>query len=140
MKFNTKINGVIQFEEKDILSFKCGLPGFETLNKFILAEVEESPFKILHSIEEETAGFVVISPFDFIENYEFQLPEDIINNLDINNEKDVLVLNTVTLNSDVKKLTTNLRAPIIINLKNNLGYQLILDGEKYSIKHPLNKE
>lgn len=140
MKFNTKINGVIEYEEKDILSFKHGLPGFETLNKFVLVKIEESPFNILHSVEDETVGLVVINPFDFIKDYELKLPEEVIKDLDINTEEEVLVLNTVTLNSDIKNLTTNLRAPIIINLKNNLGYQLILDGEKYSIKHPLNKE
>ena len=51
-----------------------------------------------------------------------------------------MVFNTVTLNSDPKKITTNLKAPIIINISNNLGEQIILDKEKYKIKHPLIKE
>lgn len=141
MKFKTEINGVIDFDEKDVIVFKHGLPGFENLNKFVLMELDEySPFKILHSIEDENVGMVTISPFHVMSDYEIDLSNIVIEELNIDNEEDVLVLSTVTLNNQVSKFTTNLRAPIIVNLKNNLGYQIILDEEKYSIKHSLNKE
>ncbi|HAK42072.1 MAG TPA: flagellar assembly protein FliW [Clostridium sp.] len=141
MKFKTEINGVIDFDEKDVIVFKHGLPGFENLNKFVLMELDEySPFKILHSIEDKNVGMVTISPFHVMGDYEIDLSNNVIEELNIDNAEDVLVLSTVTLNNQVSKFTTNLRAPIIVNLKNNLGYQIILDEEKYSIKHSLNKE
>jgi flagellar assembly factor FliW len=37
----------------------------------------------------------------------------------------------------VEHITTNLKAPIIINIKQKLGEQIILDNDKYKIKHPL---
>jgi len=117
------------------------LPGFESLKTFVLEDIEGSePFKTLKSTEDENIGFVTIVPFDFKVDYEVKLTEAVINSLKIEDPEDVLILNTVTLNSDVKKITTNLKAPIIINSKNNLGYQMILDRENYSIKHPLIKE
>jgi flagellar assembly factor FliW len=141
LKFKTEINGVIDFDEKDVIVFKHGLPGFESLNKFVLMELDEySPFKILHSIEDKNVGMVTISPFHVMGDYEIDLSNNVIEELNIDNAEDVLVLSTVTLNNQVSKFTTNLRAPIIVNLKNNLGYQIILDEEKYSIKHSLNKE
>lgn len=130
-------------EEKanNIITFNNGLPGFESLKTFALEEIEGSEsFKTLKSTENENIGFVTIVPFDFKVDYEVKLTEAVINSLKIEAPEDVLILNTVTLNSDVKKITTNLKAPIIINLKNNLGYQMILDRENYSIKHPLIKE
>jgi len=134
---------MMTLEEKanNIITFNNGLPGFESLKTFALEEIEGSePFKTLKSTENENIGFVTIVPFDFKVDYEVKLTEAVINSLKIEAPEDVLILNTVTLNSDVKKITTNLKAPIIINLKNNLGYQMILDRENYSIKHPLIKE
>lgn len=124
-----------------IISFSNGIPGFEELKTFTLKELEDTPpFKLLQSKENEDIAFVTIVPFDFKSDYEVKLTESIISELQIEKEEDVLILNTVTLHSDVKKITTNLRAPIIINLKNNKGYQLILDREDYKIKHPLMEE
>lgn len=127
--------------DKNVITFNNGLPGFESLKTFVLEEIEGSEtFKTLKSTEDENIGFVTIFPFDFKVDYEVKLTEAVINSLKIEAPEDVLILNTVTLNSDVKKITTNLKAPIIINSKNNLGYQMILDRENYSIKHPLIKE
>ncbi|MEG0307380.1 MAG: flagellar assembly protein FliW [Clostridium sp.] len=126
---------------EQIITFNRGIPGFEDLKEFRLTNVEaDSPFKILKSTENGNIGFVTVIPFDFNQDYEVELPESVIKELKIDSEEEVLILNTVTLHSDVKKITTNLMAPIVVNLKNNLGYQMILDRENYSIKHPLIKE
>lgn len=58
----------------------------------------------------------------------------------IKSEEDVWILNTVTINSDYKEITTNLRAPIIINIKEEIGEQIILKNEDYKIKHPIFQE
>ena len=124
--------------EEKIITFPKGLLGFEDLKKFNLFDVEENPsFKLLQSIEEEHIGFVVISPFEVNKNYELDLKESTIKTLHIENEEDVVLLTTVTLNKDVKKITTNLRAPIVINIKTLLGEQIILDKEEYKIKTSL---
>ena len=83
---------------------------------------------------------VVVSPFDIEEDYEVDIPDSVTKELNIKSHEDVLILTTVTVNSDPKKITTNLRAPIIINLKNNNAEQIILSSEKYKIKHPIMKE
>ncbi len=128
-------------KDKNVITFNNGLPGFENLKTYVLEDIEGSePFKMLKATEDESVGFVTIVPFEFKVDYEVKLRSDVINSLKIEDPEDVLILNTVTLNSDIKKITTNLKAPIIINLKNNLGYQMILDRENYSIKHPLIKE
>lgn len=128
-------------KDKNVITFNNGLPGFENLKTYVLEDIEGSePFKMLKATEDESVGFVTIVPFEFKVDYEVKLRSDVINSLKIEDPEDVLILNTVTLNSDVKKITTNLKAPIIINSKNNLGYQMILDRENYSIKHPLIKE
>lgn len=141
MVLTSKIYGEIQYEEKDIIKFKKGILGLEHLNTYVLFKIDEyEPFQLLQSIEDEEIGFVLSCPFDFCKDYEFDLNKELLKRLEIENEEDVMVFNTVTLNSDPKKITTNLKAPIIINISNNLGEQIILDKEKYKIKHPLIKE
>lgn len=141
MELNTKYHGTHEYKKEDVLTFENGLPSFKKLKKFIVFQVEENKvFSILHSIEDNKVGFAVVSPFEVLGDYEFNLDEDTIKRLKIKNSKDVLVFNTVTLNSDVKKITTNLRAPIIINIKEKLGEQIILNNDKYLIKYPLFKE
>lgn len=141
MIFNSKIHGEIKYEEKDVITFKKGILGFEDLKKFFLVDLEGlEPFKILHSIEDENIGMVVISPFDFFKEYEIKLNEDTIKNLNIKSQEEVKLINTVTLNSDYDKITTNLQGPIVINISNNLGEQIIVDNSKYKVKQPLVRE
>lgn len=141
MKIITKYHGIREYENEDIITFKNGLPGFEDLKNFIIFPVEENEvFSILHSIEDEKIGFVVISPFYVRKDYEINLSDDCINELKIKSHEDVMLLNTVTLNSDVNNITTNLKAPIIINIKAKLGEQIILENDDYLIKQPLFKE
>ena len=92
---------------------------------------------MLQSIEDKDIGIIVVSPFSWIKDYEFNIDKETEERLNINSPEDVLVLNTVTLGSKLKNITINLRAPLIINTKNKSGEQLILSEEKYAIKHPL---
>lgn len=141
MQINTKYHGIRDYEEEDIIYFKKGIPGFENLTKFIIFPAEENElFSIIHSIENADIGFVVISPFSVKKDYEFDLSDDRLEELKIISQEDVMVYCTITLNADIEKITTNLKAPIIINKKGKLGEQIILDNENYLIKYPLFKE
>jgi flagellar assembly factor FliW len=138
MELNTKYHGVREYDENDIISFKKGLPGFENLKSFILFSVEENElFSILQSVENADTGIVVMSPFLAVKDYEFKLADEKVCELLIEDPEDVLVLSTVTLSSRAEDITTNLKAPIIINIKKKLGEQIILDNDRYKIKNPL---
>lgn len=138
MKLNTKYHGVKEYKQEDIIIFNKGIPGLESLKKYILFSVEDNDiFSILHSVEDESVGLIVVSPFNVDKDYEFNLDDEIVSSLKINDPSQVLVLNTVTLNSDINNITINLKAPIVINMELKLGEQVILDNEKYQVKHPL---
>lgn len=140
MKLNTKYHGCIDYKEEDVIYFEKGIPGFKELKKFIIFPVEDNDvFSVFHSVEKEDMGIIVTSPFNIEEDYEVQLDEEQIKNLKLQEEKDVLILNTVTLNSDMNKITVNLRAPIVINIKEKIGEQIIINSDKYEVKHPLFK-
>lgn len=141
MKLETKYHGVVEYIENDIITFSKGLPGFQELKKFVIFPVEGNEvFSILHSIENEEVGFVITSPFSIKQDYEFELDDQRLEELKIANEKQVEVYNTVTLHSKVESITVNLRAPIVVNTAEKLGEQVILNNDKYLVKHPFIEE
>jgi flagellar assembly factor FliW len=138
MKFISKVHGEMQYEENNIITFNKGIPGFNELKKFILLNLEEyEPFKLLQSLENDEISLIVTSPYEFFNDYEIKLSEETIKNLKIDSPEKVMILTTITLNSDVKKITTNLQGPIVINTSNNFGEQIVLDNSKYKVKSPL---
>ena len=120
--------------------FNKGMLGLEKCKEFDLVDLEGlEPYKILKSTENKEIGLVVASPFEVDLEYEVKIPEETLKNLQILSEEDVVIYTTINVNSDISKITTNLRAPIIINIKKALGEQIILNNEIYKIKHPIYK-
>ncbi|GAA0115844.1 flagellar assembly protein FliW [Clostridium senegalense] len=141
MELKTKYHGIVKYDEDEIITLSDGLLGFEHLKKYIIFSLKDNEdFKVIHSLEDESVGIVIMSPFLVMKNYEFNLSDKIVSKLKIKNEKEVAVYTTVTLNSDINKITTNLKAPIVLNISSNLGKQIIIDNESYNIKELLFKE
>lgn len=118
------------------ITFKKGLLGLEEYKEFNLMEPEDiRPYKVLQSNKDENIGLVLISPFDIYKEYEVEIDDKTINEMKIKSEEEIMLYTTVNLNT----ATTNLRAPIIINVVEGIGKQIILQNEEYKIKHPISK-
>ncbi|GMK48696.1 MULTISPECIES: flagellar assembly protein FliW [Paenibacillus] len=118
--------------------FDNGIPGFEHLQQFVLSEVEgEMPVRLMQSVEDENIAFLIASPFFFYNDYEWDLPDSVVQELKLDDEKDVEVWSVVTLNKDPNKSTINLLAPIVLNKKTKRGKQHIIHDHAYSSRAPL---
>lgn len=138
MELVSPIHGTITYSKEEIISFKKGIPGFEEYTQYIIKEIKESePFKLLQSVDNKELGFIIISPFEVVKDYEIELRDYLIKDLEIASSQDVLLYSLVTLNSNIQKVTANLKAPIIINNKACKGAQFIVDKEEYKTKHPV---
>ncbi len=142
MLVNTKHFGEIEVDEKGIIDFRGGLPGFEKIKKYILLtnSDKESPFKWLQSIEEKNLAFAVIDPFVIKKDYDIEVSDETVENLDIENLKDVMVLSIVVIPEDISKTSINLKAPLIINVNRKKGMQVILDTDLYTVRHYIVEE
>lgn len=130
--------GQIEVSEDRILEIKGGLLGFPNLSKFILLDDQQDPglpFKWLISIEDPEYGFLVTDPGIFFNDYVFDLSEEHRKLLDIQNEDDVSVVTMLTIPSDPKMITTNLRGPIVVNSRTLVGTQIVLSNTNYATKH-----
>lgn len=137
MKIKTMNFGEIKIEKDKIIQFQEGLPGFENEKGFIiiLNEDKENPFHWLQSIKSPELSFVILNPFEIFKDYDLLLPETAINKLKIENKEDIVLYTIVVIPEDMEKMTTNLLGPIVINSKEKLGKQVILEEDKYSTKH-----
>ena len=116
--------------------------GFDMLHKFIILDPnKETLFKWLQSVEDPTLAFPVISVSALDLDYTIDLPDNVVEVLNITNVESLLVMNITSIPQDNPKGTTiNLLAPLIFNLDNQTAAQVVLSGSGYDISYPMFKE
>lgn len=139
MNIQTKFLGEVTIEEKEIIHFQNGLPGFENIKEFVILPLEkDSPFAILQSIKKQEIGFVIAFPFLFKQDYAFDLADEDSEELQIESPDDLITYTIVTLKEPFISSTINLQAPVLINHKQKMAKQLVLqDAETYPLRFPI---
>lgn len=139
MVAETKFFGTIDIEEEKIIEFPMGIIGFENLKKFALiydSEREErSKISWLQSMEEPLMVLPVINPIDIIEEYSPIIEDELTKSIGDPADADILIFVTMSIPSDLTKMTANLKAPIIINTVNRKAMQVIAENQDYMIKY-----
>lgn len=141
MIVKTDYLGEVEYNVEDILEFEEGMYGFPDLRKFIIINnpEEELPFDWLQSLDDETLSFVVTSPFLFVDDYDFNLPDAVVSKMEIEEVTDISIYSVTVIPQEVESSTLNLKAPIVINNATKRGKQVILN-EDYPHKYLLFKK
>lgn len=137
MILQTSRFGEIIINEAEAFHFENGLPGFKDEHRFLFVTVEDSPFMYLQSLHDGQLSFIVVSPFDFFESYEFTITDQVQQELGIQSEEQVRIVNIINVHGELAKATINLGAPIVLNTAARKGMQYILPNGQYSIHQPL---
>lgn len=138
MLIDTDRFGTFDTKESKIIKFPLGLPGFEDLFKFIILEVNNTkPIFWLQSTENKFIALPVIISFEILEDYNIDVRENELDELNIDSKNDLLIMNVVVIPSDLKEMTVNLAAPILINAKRGIGKQIIIDANELPIRFPV---
>ncbi len=116
-----------------VIHFPEGVPAFENAQNFTLIGGEDiEPFMMLVSQDIEDFGFFCIDPFLLDPNYHFKLNTEDQKKLKVEDPRDVLVLSFVTRAERPEDFTANLLAPVVLNIRNRLAKQIIL--ERYPVR------
>ena len=99
MKAKTRMFGEIDIQEDKIITLESGMIGFPDMQKFTL--IFDNP-----SVSEE-----LWKPLGDMK------------------QEDTFVLTTVRVPKDIQDMSINLKAPIIINMSNNRGAQIIVEDD-----------
>ncbi|MCM3124130.1 MULTISPECIES: flagellar assembly protein FliW [unclassified Mesobacillus] len=138
MKIATKYHGDVEISAEEILNFEKGIPGFPNEKEFTLLPLsDDDTFYVMQSVCNRQLAFVLTNPFHFFREYDFKVEDSVVEELELESEKDVVVHSILTVQDPFNKTTANLQAPVIINTKNRKAKQVILHNEQYSTKHPI---
>lgn len=142
MLIETRDFGKMEIEEDKIIHFPSGIIAFEDMKRFFIIEggQDDLPFCWLQSAEDGNLSFVLLNPFLFKPDYELEIPDTVVKELEIEKEEDVAVFSIVVVPEDISKISANLLAPVIINIKRLKGKQIILNDKRYTVKHYILEE
>ncbi|PWW29452.1 flagellar assembly factor FliW [Cytobacillus oceanisediminis] len=137
MNIQTKFHGEQEVNREDIIQFHSGIPGFLEEKEFFILPLEGTDLYVLQSVKKTAVAFIITDPFVLFPQYEFDLPEEVLEKLEIESEKDVATFTILTVRKPFQEITANLQAPLIINQAKKLGKQVILNNTAYQTKHKI---
>jgi len=139
MLVQTRHFGEIDLDEAKVLEFESGILGFEECKKYTLLydnEKDDSPvISWLQSLDEPSLALPVVSPALVKPDYDPVVEDELLNTIGELTDDNLVILLTLTVPSDISKMTSNLKAPIIINSETKKGCQVIAENEDYMIKY-----
>ena len=141
MRIETKIFGTVEITDDKIITFENGIIGFPELKHFTLLHDDEAGtdagIRVLQSMEEPGFAMPVMDPLIVKQDYDPVVEDELLAGIGELNENNLLVMVTVTVPSDLTKMSVNLQGPIIINVEKRLAVQLIVENKDYPVKYPI---
>lgn len=122
------------------LYFPEGIPGFESCKRFKIEEIASMPFFSMCCEDDDTVGFILTSPWYWIQSFEVDLPDDVCRAIGIATPEDAEVLAIVTVREPLEASTMNLAAPLVVSLTNRTAAQVILSNPEWPTRVPLKLE
>lgn len=139
MKTQTKYFGELEYDQDDVVTFPIGMFGFEDEHEFLLIPFEGSCETLLslQSLKTPALSFTVMTPFSLDPDYAPELQPSELKALGVaeNGELGYYVLCAVK--DPVAESTVNLKCPIAINVDTRVARQVILESDRYEMRHPL---
>jgi len=143
-KVHSRNFGVIDYSSGDQFVFPDGLPGFPGETSFLPVEVpEQIPLLYLQSLATPDLCFVALPAKSLVADYKLSPEgEDLARiGLDTHAQPGVEVLCIALLCfAENGTAAANLRAPVVINMRNHTGVQMIQSDDRYPIRFMLEPE
>jgi len=140
VKIATKAYGLIEVDERQKIVFPGGLIGFEKHTDYLLLDAERQPFYWLQSMDLEQVAFVLVSPFLFRFDYEVNIGNEELAEIDIRSPEKALIFSIVTIPPDGNLITANLQGPLVINRDTRTGKQVVLPDARWKTRHDIMAE
>ncbi|SCX15969.1 flagellar assembly factor FliW [Lachnospiraceae bacterium YSD2013] len=141
MIIETRVFGEVDIDPAKIIHFENGIVGFPDLQDFALIhdsdQGDNAGIRWMQSIEEPAFAMPVMDPLTVKADYNPEVDDEVLKPIGKLDPEEILVLVTVTVPKDLKKMSVNLRAPIIINVGERKAVQIIFEGDEYQIKFPI---
>jgi flagellar assembly factor FliW len=141
MQVQTTRFGLVSITEADLITFNEGLLGFSELRKFVLLDdPNDEIFAWLQSCERPAVAFPILEPELFAAAYKINLTKHDLESLHMTAQDKNRIFTIVTIPEDATLMTANLKAPIVINVKERIAKQVVAQENDYPIKLPIFSE
>ncbi|PIP72070.1 MAG: flagellar assembly protein FliW [Nitrospinae bacterium CG22_combo_CG10-13_8_21_14_all_47_10] len=140
MKLETTRFGTLEVEEKQVIQFPDGLYGFEKETRFTFLPFNpnvESPMEWMQSALSPHLAFVITDPYLYVPDYKLKLLEEDRKKVGLGQGDTFITRSIVTIPENYTEMTTNLVAPLVINLNNGVAKQFVLTSMEYDTRHYL---
>ncbi|MCC2677590.1 MAG: putative transrane protein [Pseudobdellovibrio sp.] len=138
MVIKTSRFGLVELKSEDVLTFPEGLLGFQTLKKFVLLDdPNDDIFAWLQSCDEAAIAFPVLEPELFGHKYSVNLNRNDFESLKLQADQTPGYLTIITIPDDATEMTANIKAPIVINMKDRIARQCVLQDNNLAIKEKI---
>lgn len=135
MHIETHRFGRLEIESADLIHFPRGILGLESCRQWVLlADNQNDALGWLQSAERAEIALAVVSPRRFVPDYRIRVSRREISPLVIERIEDARVL--VIVGRTEHALSLNLKAPLVFNLAQRLGAQVVAKDE-HAIQHEL---
>ena len=143
MLIETDRFGSIEIDSDDVIIMVDGILGFEDIKRYVLINhrQEGELFQWLQAVDRSDLAFVVVRPEEIFRDYELEVGSEDLKKLGVEDVKDLIIYTiTVIPHNNPQEMTVNLKAPVVINPRNNLADQMIVSTEGYTLRHRIFNE
>lgn len=138
MIISTSRFGQVELKPEDVLTFPEGLLGFADLRKFaLLDDPNDEIFAWLQSCEAPQIAFPVLEPELFAPQYKVTLTKSDLEALKLASQEKARYFSIVTIPDDPTLMTANLKAPVVVNVKDKTARQCVLQDNNLAIREPI---
>ena len=133
--------GQIEISTDEIIQIPSGILGFPEDHDFCLVDAGDDTLILwLQSLSNPHLAFPLLEPKIFKPEYIVRLSAAELRELKLNSIRDASVFTILTIPSPMTEMTANLKAPIVINTKQKIAKQVVLQENDQPIKYPMFKE
>lgn len=136
MNITTTRFGALDIDESKIITMPEGLLGFEEKRFILLTPPNLGPFCWFQAVDNPDLAFVVVDTKNCSVDYTLRLTTEESEKLQLRENAEAIFLAVVTMAADPFAITANLQGPIVLNPERMVAKQIVLEGAKYSTKHP----
>ncbi len=135
MQLQTTRFGPIEIDDAAVITFTQPIIGFQNTRRFVLLPGPEgSSVKWLQSTELGDLAFLIMDPRTVVPDYHIELNDVVTSELAVDSVDDLEIYTLLVVPKDPSQVRTNLKAPVLINPKQRLARQLVLERSSYPIQ------
>jgi len=143
LNVQTRFFGELEYQTDALFCFPSGLPGFEGHCNFIFLKKQGlEPLMFLQSLDTRSLCFILLPIRAIDQNFQLELTPDEMREIGLAPGRTPVIGEDILCAAMIcagegDGPTANLMSPVVVNLHNNIGMQVIHAEARYSHRHPL---